>query len=149
VRWLVLLTLAGALLGLGAAGGFANTVPGIEGDGNQEDSPVLTPGVPILHVHVNPHWRGWVRSTTPIDYRIDCPMACRRSFQAGTSVTLQAHPQAGWSVSGWSIPGADVQCQAQSQDVCSFTMPGPTTGLPQTGELEVVVNLAKTASSSP
>jgi hypothetical protein len=28
-------------------------------------------------------------------------------------------------------------------------MPGPTTGLPQTGELEVVVNLAKTASSSP
>ena len=147
-RSLLLLTLlvsAVAAVGALASSGSANTVPGIPGDGNDEDTPFLPAGTPILHVHVNPHWFGYVRSTTPIDYLIDCPRACRRPVVAGTSITLEAHPQAGWTVESWSMPETTaVQCQGQAKTICSFTMPGSTTGLPATNELEVVVNLRKT-----
>ncbi len=142
----LVVALAGVLAAAGAAGVLANTVPGIPGDGPGEDSPFLPAGVPILHVHLNPHGFGWIRSTTPAVYLIDCPLACRRPVAAGTSITLEAHPQAGWKVSGWRILDAPstLTCQGQVASICSFSMPGPTTGLPATGELEVVADLTQT-----
>lgn len=138
--------LAGVLAGAAATGVLANPVPTIPGDGPGEDSPYLPAGVPVLHVHLNPHGFGWIRSTTPAVYLIDCPLACRRPVAPGTSITLEAHPNAGWKVTGWRILDAPstLVCQGQVTSICSFTMPGATTGLPATGELEVVADLAPT-----
>jgi hypothetical protein len=156
IRWALfgLALLAGVaaagLVTLGAAGpSRAITIPRIDGDGNNEDTPFLPAGVPVLHVHVNPHWFAWVRSTTPLNYLIDCPTACRRPVGAGTSVTLQAHPDPGYRVV-WGILDAPstLVCQGQSANICSFTMPGPTTGLPATGELQVIANIVPSFGSA-
>lgn len=53
-RWLLTACIAGLLAAAGATGVFASTVP-IPGDGAGEDTPFLPTGIPILHVHVDPH----------------------------------------------------------------------------------------------
>ena len=114
-----------------------------------EDTPFLPPGVPVLHVRIDPQGFGYVRNTTPDIYLVDCPLACRRPLASGTSVTLMATPNAGYKVTGWTITDAPstLTCQGQTSSVCSFTMPGATTGLPASGELEVVAHIAKASSA--
>jgi hypothetical protein len=92
------------------------TVAGVSGDGTGEDTPFMPQGVPLLHVHVNPHWFGYVRSSP---YLIDCPKACLRAVGAGTKVTLKATPNAGWTLDRWSLG----PCDGQTGTTCSFTMP--------------------------
>jgi quercetin dioxygenase-like cupin family protein len=92
------------------------SVPGIAGDGTGEDVPFTPQGVPQLHVHVNPHWFGYVRSTP---YLIDCPRACMRPVGAGAQVTLTATPNSGWTFDRWSLG----PCDGQTNSTCTFTMP--------------------------
>ena len=92
------------------------SIPGILGDGNDEDTSYLPQGVPLLHVHVNPHWFGYVRSAP---YLIDCPKACERPVGAGTQITLTATPNKGWTFDHWSLG----PCDGQTSATCSFAMP--------------------------
>jgi quercetin dioxygenase-like cupin family protein len=92
------------------------TIPGIPGDGNDEDTTYVPQGVPLLHVHVSPHWFGSVQSTP---YLIDCPRACERAVGGGTQLTLKATANSGWAFDHWSLG----PCDGQTSPSCSFSMP--------------------------
>jgi quercetin dioxygenase-like cupin family protein len=95
-------------------------VANINGDGTGEDVPSVPQGVPMLHVHVGPHWQGNIRSQP---YLIDCPKACLRPVAAGTQMTLTANANSGWKFDHWSLG----PCDGQTTVTCSFAMPGANT----------------------
>jgi len=65
----------------------------------QEDGATYTwGGASILTVDVKPWGGGYVRSTP---YLIDCPLACIRSFERGTQITLTAFVTPGHKFESW------------------------------------------------
>jgi hypothetical protein len=67
------------------------------------------PGAHLLQVDVEPWGAGYVRSVDPADvlllapYYLDCPMACIRPIDRGSSFVLLAFPTPGFTFAGWRV----------------------------------------------
>jgi hypothetical protein len=94
------------LVCIGAGRAYATTP-------NDGDTPYSWPGASILRVDVEPSSAGFVQSTP---YLIDCPLACVRPFDKGTTVTLTAHPTTWWKFASWTGP-----CAGQ-ENPCTITL---------------------------
>jgi hypothetical protein len=106
LRLALTLSLLGALLLLGTAGG-ASATP------RDTDTPYTWPGAAILTVGTEPDGGGYVQSTP---YLIDCPFACVRSVDPGTVLELTATPSQGFEFASWT--GA---CEGQANP-CTATI---------------------------
>jgi hypothetical protein len=120
------LVAAGVLAGTAAA----DTIPWIPGDGQDEDMPAAArtaagTDVPLLHLHVYAHWVGYVESLAPFAGYINCPQACARPVEPGTTMTLIARKNqddtgaGGLAFSHWE---GEV-CNGVTTEPCTFTMP--------------------------
>jgi V8-like Glu-specific endopeptidase len=90
---------------------FTNTTNGI---GNTTRAVSLTVSGNILNVKIEPSGGGKVTG-----FGIDCPNICSMFFQSGTTVTLVATPNDGYSFSSWS------DCDSTSGTICYVTMNSP------------------------
>lgn len=61
------------------------------------------PGSVLFHVYSQPEGAGWIRSTP---YALDCPSACTRAFEPGSTLKLTAHPTPGFKFALWTGPCA-------------------------------------------
>lgn len=87
----------------------------------QTDGSTFTwPGATRLIVNVEPWGGGYVRSTP---YRIDCPLACIRSFDPGRELTLTAYPTSGFTFESWTDA-----CAGQ-ENPCTLTTAGDVQGV--------------------
>jgi hypothetical protein len=98
-----------------AAFGFT-THPGDNG-GN----PYRWPGALVLSIDVDQWGGGWVRSTP---YSIDCPWACVRAYDPGTTVVLSTSPTPGFRFEGWIAETGEGPCAEArpTASQCTITM---------------------------
>jgi hypothetical protein len=129
-----------------AAGVLASTVPGIPGDGQDEDTPYLPAGVPTIHVHVFPHWFGSVVSKAGggvLEGYISCPKACQRPVGVGSHVTLHETPTTpGGVFLNWSGVTCAPPTTQTSQDCLVIIAPDAT-------EIQVIANYKDLALPPP
>ncbi len=124
-RLLVLLLAVGALLvaaGVSSADGPLPPPP----PPPDTDTFFNPPGGLLLQVNVEPWGSGYVRSVSPSDvlllapYYIDCPLACIRPIDRGSSFLLFATPTPGFTFAGWEVANHG---QPQLPSVCPGTAP--------------------------
>jgi hypothetical protein len=84
---------------------------------NESDAYWSWPGSVLLHIGTTPvgDSSGYVRSD-PI--YLDCPSACTRPFNPGTTVVLHAYATNGFKFAGWE--GA--ACEGQETSTCTLTI---------------------------
>jgi hypothetical protein len=77
-------------------------------------------GAVWLHIDFNPigHGRGYVRSFPLL---IDCPNACTRPYDPGSTVVLTEHPSTGFAFLGWE----GTACKGTAE-TCTFTITADT-----------------------
>lgn len=117
-RRLALGTLAAALAAcVSVPAGLAFTSHGGDNGGN----PWRWPGAVVLSIDVDQWGGGWVRSSP---YMIDCPWACVRAFDPGTTVVLSTKPTPGFEFQGWANEDGSGPCAEPSPtaDACTVTL---------------------------
>ncbi|MDX6515380.1 MAG: trimeric autotransporter adhesin [Gaiellaceae bacterium] len=119
-RVLIVLALILALGALLAGQGAASTKDAVPPPYDQSDSFWSWPGSVLLHVSVSPAeaTAGYVVSDP---YYIDCPWACTRPYDAGSTVVLTAYPTNGFTFTSWSGDA----CAGQGNP-CTLTMTANT-----------------------
>ncbi|HZO62481.1 MAG TPA: hypothetical protein VFB35_05815 [Gaiellaceae bacterium] len=109
-----LAAIVGGLMAVGVVSASTGALPAPK----DHDSYVALPGAQLLQVTPEPWGAGFVQSVPK--YRMDCPLACLRSYGTGATVTLVATPSTGWTFVGWQVADHGT---APTDGVCPGTGP--------------------------
>jgi hypothetical protein len=111
-RMLVLMVVfVGLAVGVGVSADTGALPEPLQNDGSLYTWPASV----VLQVSPVPWGAGYVESPTRY---IDCPFACIRAFDRGAVVTLEAHPSAHYTLTGWAVANHGV---AETPNVCPGT----------------------------